>query len=219
MKGTEHAKSLVQMREKGTKKLDKFCEMLKQSTGVDEALNHLLNLKQKQANASEAQIANKLAIETGRQGKTLMIFTAVTIIFLPASFMAAFLTIPIADYPHDDKGASAMTLHWASKYIFSISFGISIPLLILAFNFAIFENGVKNRTGPRAATHVLGRFFIRVHQWLMFLLAWIRLLLLHIWYSFLGDKNKWRRRRYRRAGRRALRRRRGIYKPYESAEN
>ena len=52
-------------------------------------LNHLLDLKQKQANASEARSARKQAEDTAvqaeqttKQGKTVLVFTVVTIIFV-----------------------------------------------------------------------------------------------------------------------------------------
>ena len=48
-------------------------------------LEDLLDLKQKQANVAEARI-------TRQSGTTITVFTIVTIIFLPASFMQTFRT-------------------------------------------------------------------------------------------------------------------------------
>lgn len=45
-------------------------------------INDLLDLKQKQANLSEAQSSRKQAEETAMQGTTLMVFTIVTIVFV-----------------------------------------------------------------------------------------------------------------------------------------
>lgn len=70
-------------------------------------LEDLLDLKQKQANVSEARNARI-------SGNTITVFTVVTIIFMPASFMAAFLALPIAEYP---KSASNFDLSYAIKYI------------------------------------------------------------------------------------------------------
>ncbi|KAH8599991.1 hypothetical protein B0O99DRAFT_347159 [Bisporella sp. PMI_857] len=70
------------------------------------ALEDLLDLKQKQANVSEARIARI-------SGNTITVFTVVTIIFLPASFMAAFLALPITEYP---KTEANYPLSYALKY-------------------------------------------------------------------------------------------------------
>lgn len=71
----------------------------------------LLDLKQKQASVSEADYARQEAVETTSQGRTLLVFTTVTIIFvfrlhtfnlsvstnslfkLPLSFIAAIFSM------------------------------------------------------------------------------------------------------------------------------
>jgi ElaB/YqjD/DUF883 family membrane-anchored ribosome-binding protein len=106
--------------------MDKQCEMIYVS------LTHLLDLKQKQANALEARFARDQAALTARQGKTLILFTIVTIIFLPMSFIAAFFAINIQELPKEN-GQQSLPLQYVSKYIFGIGFGISIPLILLAF--------------------------------------------------------------------------------------
>jgi hypothetical protein len=63
-----------------------------------------------------------------------MVFTIVTIIFLPMSFMAAFFTINIVEFPRDSvNGGSGLHLNYVAKYMFGISFAISIPLITMAF--------------------------------------------------------------------------------------
>jgi hypothetical protein len=63
-----------------------------------------------------------------------MVFTIVTIIFLPMSFMAAFFTINITEFPHDStNGGNGLHLSYVAKYMFGIGFGISIPLIMIAF--------------------------------------------------------------------------------------
>jgi Mg2+ and Co2+ transporter CorA len=59
-------------------------------------LEDLLDLKQKQANVFEARTARV-------SGNTVTVFTIVAIIFLPASFMAAFLALPITEYPFNNN--------------------------------------------------------------------------------------------------------------------
>jgi len=70
-------------------------------------LEDLLDLKQKQANVFEARTARI-------SGNTITVFTVVTIIFLPASFMAAFFAIPISEYPKIDGN---LKLSYTLKYL------------------------------------------------------------------------------------------------------
>jgi uncharacterized membrane protein (DUF106 family) len=149
---------------------------------------HLLDLKQKHANFAEARdsrtqaeqtteqtrLANrnskatadqlkmmtKQAEETGRQGKTLMVFTVVTITFvsfadpricsiiysceltvvhlrgpfsqLPSSFMAAVFAINLDSLPLDSN--DRLPLSYFLKYLFATSCAITIPLILIAFN-------------------------------------------------------------------------------------
>ncbi|KAF7885659.1 uncharacterized protein EAF02_004168 [Botrytis sinoallii] len=109
-------------------------------------LNHLLDLKQKQANISEAESAHRQATESleltrfaqvqadqsSQQGKTLMIFTVVTILFLPLSFVAAFFAIEMDKFPLDHNGKLPMS--YVLKYMLGTSFAVSVPLILLAFN-------------------------------------------------------------------------------------
>ncbi|KAI1772260.1 hypothetical protein F4818DRAFT_426840 [Hypoxylon cercidicola] len=86
------------------------------------ALEDLLDLKQKQANVSEARIARV-------SGNTITVFTIVTIVFLPASFMAAFFALPIAEYPFVGE---QFHLDYAVKWTMSVTAAIAVPLVILA---------------------------------------------------------------------------------------
>ncbi|RMZ85169.1 hypothetical protein DV738_g228, partial [Chaetothyriales sp. CBS 135597] len=104
--------------------------MQRAAMGVSKSLTQLLDLKQKHANAIEARFTRDQAENTARQGQTIMIFTIVTIVFLPMSFIAAFFAINIAEFPH---GAGGMRLGWVSKYVFGIGFSVSVPLIMLAF--------------------------------------------------------------------------------------
>ena len=61
-----------------------------------------------------------------------MVFTIVTIVFLPMSFIASVFTIPIRDFPHQD-GTPSIPFSYVSKIMFGIGLGISIPLITVAF--------------------------------------------------------------------------------------
>lgn len=78
-------------------------------------INHLLDLKQKNANLSEAVQARKQAEQSAQQGRTILVFTIVTIVFvswelpsnisnaytqqLPLSFLSSFYSLKIESFP------------------------------------------------------------------------------------------------------------------------
>jgi hypothetical protein len=59
-------------------------EMIKEAETVQKSLEALLGLKQKQANISEAKSAREQSQATAKQADTVMVFTAVTILFVSA---------------------------------------------------------------------------------------------------------------------------------------
>ncbi|KAF3761449.1 hypothetical protein M406DRAFT_74401 [Cryphonectria parasitica EP155] len=131
---------------------DRIVEMEKLARTAHDSLKHLIDLKQKQANFSEAissrklaretakntelqiqqtEEMNKQALETARQGKVLMVFTVVTIIFLPLSFMATFFAINIDAFPVNEAGK--LELGYILKYMLSISLALAIPFVLVVF--------------------------------------------------------------------------------------
>ncbi|TVY37959.1 Ankyrin [Lachnellula occidentalis] len=105
--------------------------MDKQAQRINEGIIDMLDLKQKHANAFEARFARDQATSTARQSQTIMVFTIVTIVFLPMSFIAAFFTINIKEFPVD--GSNNLPLAYVSKYMFGIGLSISIPMIFIAF--------------------------------------------------------------------------------------
>ena len=124
--------------------------MDKQAEGVYTNLSHVLDLKQKHANALEARFARDQAQDTARQGQTIMVFTLVTIIFLPLGFMAAFFTINIIEFPHDNNNNGGLRLNFVAKYLFGIGIGVVIPLIAIALLFSDISDSWRNfRARPR----------------------------------------------------------------------
>jgi len=110
--------------------------MDKQAERIYKSITDLLDLKQKHANAFEARFARDQAAGTARQSQTIMVFTIVTIIFLPLSFIAAMFTINIEEYPHKPDGDEpSLPLSFVSKWMFGIGFAISIPFIAIALSF------------------------------------------------------------------------------------
>ncbi|KFY00766.1 hypothetical protein V490_01213 [Pseudogymnoascus sp. VKM F-3557] len=147
--------------------LETLDEMIADATRVERSINDLLDLKQKQANLSEAQSSRIQAEQTleqgvvmaeqayrttmqgkemARQGRTLMVFTIVTIIFLPMSFLAALFALDITVFPHATDKLS-YTPGWIFPMIFGPSAAMSIPAIYFAFHvekaISIWE-GLKN---------------------------------------------------------------------------
>ncbi|KAI1488553.1 hypothetical protein F5X96DRAFT_680423 [Biscogniauxia mediterranea] len=85
--------------------------------------------KIKQATTAEAL---STAEQSTRQGRTLMLFTVVTILFLPLSFMAAFFAINIHVFPVNEN--DKLELSYVLKYMLSISAGLSVLFIIVALN-------------------------------------------------------------------------------------
>ncbi|SPN99130.1 related to ankyrin repeat protein [Cephalotrichum gorgonifer] len=116
-------------------------------------LTHLLDLKQKHSNALEARFARDQAVLAGKQGQTIMVFTIVTVVFLPMSFIASFFAVDFADRL---DGSNPLTMSYVSKYMFGIGLGISIPLIVMAFFIEDFTNFMR-RTFSLAKRRILSR--------------------------------------------------------------
>jgi ankyrin repeat protein/Mg2+ and Co2+ transporter CorA len=110
--------------------------MKTQAERIYKSITDLLDLKQKHANAFEARFARDQAAGTARQSQTIMVFTIVTIIFLPLSFIASMFTINIQEFPHKPGGGEpSLPLTYVSKFMFGIGLSISIPAIAIALSF------------------------------------------------------------------------------------
>ncbi|KAF2727029.1 hypothetical protein EJ04DRAFT_517501 [Polyplosphaeria fusca] len=109
--------------------------MDKQAERIYKSITDLLDLKQKHANAFEARFARDQAAGTARQSQTIMVFTIVTIIFLPLSFIAAIFTINIREFPHNEQsGEPSLPFAYVAKFMFGVGFAISIPMIAIALS-------------------------------------------------------------------------------------
>jgi Mg2+ and Co2+ transporter CorA len=126
-----------------------FDRMLSHANASYEALNHLLDLKQKHANASEARAARIGADEASKQNSVIMFFTIVTIIFGSLSFVTAFFALNVTAFPKQEDGSTAWQLGHIVGYVVGISFGLSMPFIVVAFtiNPLLELSGWKERKG------------------------------------------------------------------------
>ena len=91
------------------------------------SLTHLLDLKQKHSNAFEARFARAQAVLQAHQGQTIMVFTIVTIVFLPMSFIASVFAINIAEFPKQN-GQTAVPWSYAAKFMCPSPAFFPVPL-------------------------------------------------------------------------------------------
>ncbi|KAL2063961.1 hypothetical protein VTL71DRAFT_4455 [Oculimacula yallundae] len=96
---------------------------------TEQALNGLLGLKQQQASVVQARKSVQQTDETLRQGRSILLFTIITIIFLPLSFGATFFGMNANEF-EDGK----WTVRQEIIYIIPISCGIILTCFILAFS-------------------------------------------------------------------------------------
>jgi Mg2+ and Co2+ transporter CorA len=111
-----------------------FERMLSHTNASYEALNHLLDLKQKQANALEARLA-RIGVEGGaKQSNIIMVFTVATIVFGSLSFVAAFFALNVTAFPKLADGATtAWSLGHIVGYVTGLAIALSLPFIAIAF--------------------------------------------------------------------------------------
>ncbi|KAL7783153.1 hypothetical protein V8C43DRAFT_318548 [Trichoderma afarasin] len=100
------------------------------------ASSNLVDLKQKQNNMIDTRTARLQAeqshimtVEAGKQSNTLMVFTIVTIVFLPLSFIAAFFAIPAKEF-----GNNSLSLGFVSEITFPVSAAVSLLIIGVGFS-------------------------------------------------------------------------------------
>jgi Mg2+ and Co2+ transporter CorA len=86
---------------------------------VAEQLHDLMTLKQQQASIIEATAALGLAEETVKQGRTIMGFTVITIIFLPLSFMSSVFGMNAKELSGSAGGVMSLKAQFQLMCMFS----------------------------------------------------------------------------------------------------
>lgn len=105
--------------------------MLKSAQAAQRAFKELLDMKQKQANIVEAQLARRQTEVAADQSRSVMIFTIFTIIFLPLSFFASVFGINAREWSGTSTNPRLRTIF---VYMGSISVAVIIIALLVAFN-------------------------------------------------------------------------------------
>ncbi|KAK7744941.1 hypothetical protein SLS53_003174 [Cytospora paraplurivora] len=113
-------------------------------------VTELLSLKQQQASVVQTYESTRQGEETVRQGKAIMVFTVVTIIFLPLSFMSSLFGMNAVELTGKDPSPSAsdtsgplpveiipfwpITFKRQILIMFTVSFGAVVAIIIPAFS-------------------------------------------------------------------------------------
>lgn len=101
--------------------------MDQQAERLYKSLTDLLDLKQKHSNALEARFASEQALAAAREGQTIMVFTIVTIIFMPMSFISSYFGINI------DSFSDSLSGSYVATWTFGGGMAISVVFILMAF--------------------------------------------------------------------------------------
>ncbi|KIW11826.1 hypothetical protein PV08_09099 [Exophiala spinifera] len=108
-------------------------EMDKAASRIQESILDVMGLEQNEASINEAVSSRNQAQETIEQGRTLMVFTVITIIFLPLSFLASLFALDITDFPRASPSGK-FTPGWVYPKLFGITGGITVIAILIAFS-------------------------------------------------------------------------------------
>ncbi|KAK0718984.1 hypothetical protein B0T21DRAFT_374543 [Apiosordaria backusii] len=112
-------------------RLDELEGLKKGAESTAQSVNDLLSLKQQQASVVQAWESVKQAEEAVRQGRAIMMFTVITIIFLPLSFIASIFGMNNYEFGGSDNPWSV----WDQlEFILPISFGVIFISVVVAFS-------------------------------------------------------------------------------------
>ncbi|RAH75043.1 uncharacterized protein BO66DRAFT_425377 [Aspergillus aculeatinus CBS 121060] len=129
-----HARMSVwdDVRDSVERYLDKVRSMQNEGQATVNSLNALMDLRQRHATLWEAKA-------TGMQGNTIMVFTVVTILFLPASFMASFFALPIMQFSKAESSDS-LDLSYVVKWLMAFT----VPVALFFISIAFYINDILN---------------------------------------------------------------------------
>ncbi|KAK4039188.1 hypothetical protein C8A01DRAFT_36875 [Parachaetomium inaequale] len=115
-------------------------EMTQYAGKVQREINGLLSHRQKQANAWEARFAREGSEHTQRQSNITLVFTIVTVFFLPLSFMSSVFAIQIDAFPHDPETGE---VNWPVGEAMGLIFGIALGMILLIAFVGFYVNRIS----------------------------------------------------------------------------
>ncbi|KAJ0420314.1 hypothetical protein BJY00DRAFT_313252 [Aspergillus carlsbadensis] len=112
--------------------------MIQDAEVIQKSIYTLVDLKQKQASPTEAMFARQQAQDTAKQTDTIVVFTVVTIVFLPLSFLTSLFALNISNFPHEGD-----EVVYQGSWIFPILFGVSVAVSGFFMTIAFQANSLK----------------------------------------------------------------------------
>ncbi|OBS26251.1 hypothetical protein FPOA_00191 [Fusarium poae] len=116
--------------------------MVAETDRVIDSLNSLLDLRTKQAAIKEAEYGRIQTEDAARQSKSVLIFTIVTVIFLPLSFLSSLFALDVSSFPHE-SGSVKYESGWIFPILFGVTAIVSIPVTILALKASSISRQLK----------------------------------------------------------------------------
>ncbi|KAI1080947.1 hypothetical protein F5B20DRAFT_84801 [Whalleya microplaca] len=110
-------------------RIEELEELRGSAVSTAESVKDLLDLKQQQASVVQAWQAVKQSEETIKQGRSIMMFTLVTIVFLPLSFMSS-----VFGMNNIELSSGSWHIRDEFVYMFPISAAVIFISLLLAFS-------------------------------------------------------------------------------------
>jgi hypothetical protein len=114
--------------------------MDKQAEAIYKPITDFLELKQKHANALGVRYARDQAAELASQ-RSKFVFTIVTIVFLPLSFIATIFTVNINEVPREPGDSDpSLPLSFVLKYLLGIGLTIYVPLIVVVLSLNLIKD-------------------------------------------------------------------------------
>ncbi|KAJ5541151.1 hypothetical protein N7494_006227 [Penicillium frequentans] len=133
--------------------LEEIIEMDKIAETIQTSVKETLDLEQNGINITEAVLSRDLAKQSARQGTTLMVFTVVTIFFLPMSFLASLFALNVTSFQHNSQGNVQFAPEFIFPIIFCVSIALGIFIIYISFNYkSVQDNWEKLRQFSQGKT-------------------------------------------------------------------
>ncbi|TGO54999.1 hypothetical protein BCON_0098g00210 [Botryotinia convoluta] len=121
-------------------------DMLSEADKTENYINTLLDLRQ-------AEFGRLQAYDSARQSNSIFIFTIMTIVFLPLSFLTFLFALNVSDLPHEGDNVQYKAW-WIFPILFGITALVSVPATIFAWKVnAISSFRPRNNIASESSTH------------------------------------------------------------------
>ncbi|KAK3386163.1 hypothetical protein B0H63DRAFT_560601 [Podospora didyma] len=170
--GSEHHEGLRSAQERATAlvaemklRRDELENLEKRQANTRTQLRELLDMKQQQSGIIEAKAAIRRADESVVQGRSIVVFTVVTIFFLPLSFFATLFGMNATEFNEGSMRLSTQLIYMFGLSSVVIGFSLSVAFSTWArtvmfgafrFSFAYLAHKVAPQRNKNTTQHLSG---------------------------------------------------------------